>query len=74
LENRRGEDDKMSKKVWEVVKTKVRKIGMVEIEREREETGNRKERREEERKEKEKTTERKKNRSKKSSRGIENLG
>ena len=63
LENRRGKDDEMSRRMWEVVETKARKVGVAKVERRREEA-----------KEKEKTKKEENNRSKESGRGVGDLG
>jgi len=42
LENRRSEDDKMSRRIWEAAETKAGKTGVTKAERRREEKGRRK--------------------------------
>jgi len=42
LKYKRGEDDKVSKRVWKVVKIKVEEVRMVEVKRKREKERRRK--------------------------------
>ena len=71
LENRRSEDDKVSRRVWKAVEAGSGKVRLGETEEERGEGESRKEKRG--KGEEEKTEERKDNRGEKSSRRMGNL-
>ena len=72
LENRRGEDDKVPRGMWEAVETSTREVGVGKAkERRSEERSREKERRKKEEEEAEKG---KDNRDKESSRGMRDMG
>ena len=72
MENRRGQDDKMPRRVWEVVEASVREVGMGETKGRR---GKRESREKEEGKGEEEETEKGGNgRSKESSRRVGDMG
>jgi len=77
LENRRGEDDKMSREVWKAVETKAGKDRVAKAKERREKRGGGKKTEEKENgkeTKKEKTERRKDDRCKESGRRIKNLG
>jgi len=75
LENREGEDDKMSGGVWKVVETKAGEVRVAKTERKRDKRGSRKEVRRKGKREGEGTEETKEgNRCEEGSRKVGNLG
>ena len=59
LENKRGRDNKISRRVWKVVKTKTEKVRIAKAKREREKGRRRKETRREKREKKKKKKQKK---------------
>jgi len=74
LENRRGQDNEMSRRVWKTVETSAREVGIGETKGRRGKRGSREEEKEKEEGKEEKTKKGENNGSKESSRRMGNMG